>query len=96
MIKFNTQSFIDAIKRIGFYVQGDQPNTFEVRNRSVAHDNDCSDDERDDEFYERYSQKYSKWADRKVEEVNALAKTYGVKIAFERMSEYGILWVVIV
>jgi hypothetical protein len=90
------QSFIDAIKRIGFYVEGNQPNTFEVRNRYVAHDNDCSDDERDDEFYERYSEKFSRWANPIRKQVTELAKTYGVKISFETASEYGILQVVIV
>lgn len=96
MVKMNVQSFIDAIKRIGFYVEGNQPNTFEIRNRSVAPDNDCSDDVRDDDFYERYSDKYNRWVNPICKQVTELSKTYGVKIAFEYASEYGILNVVIV
>ena len=85
--------FIVALKNLGFYEDWDHKNTYEIRNRSVAHDNDCSDDERDDSFYDEYAEKFARWVNPKIKAVRELAKVHGVKVEFEEAGEYGLLQV---
>ena len=87
----NKTAFIADMKKLGFYENGE--NSLEIRNRDVAHDNDCSDDERDDSFYDEWAEKFKRWASPKVKATRELAKTHGVTIAIEGVGEYGLLMV---
>lgn len=85
--------FINALKNIGFSEEMDHANTYQIRNRDVAYDNDCSDDDRDDSFHDQYAEKFANWVRPKIKAVRELAKTHGVKVELETAGEYGLLLV---
>jgi hypothetical protein len=82
------QSFATEMKTLGFDLEG---TTLSLRNRSKGYDNDCSDDERDDEFYEDRTNIFDCWADPIMNKVYILAKKHSVKIHISTSAEYGMI-----
>ena len=80
-------SFIADMKNLGFYQE--EGNTFNRTNRSVAYDNDCSDDERNDEFYEDRTDRFDNWARPIITKAKDIAKKHSVAITIETSAEYG-------
>lgn len=82
------QAFAAEMKNLGFYLEG---TTLSLRDRSKGYDNDCSDDERNDEFYEDRSGIFYRWANPIITKVQAIAKKHSVKISIETSAEYGMI-----
>ena len=78
-----------ALAPIGFTVDTDHPNTLSKNNRSMGYDNDCSDDERDDDFYDRWESTFSDWANPIIAKVHIITKSMGIKVRIETSAEYG-------
>lgn len=85
----NKPAFIDALRSLSFRESG--KDQYERRNRDVAHDDDCSDDERDDSFYERAADKFNDWARPILKCVGEAEKAYGMKVDVILSSEYGFI-----
>lgn len=80
-------NFVNDMRDLGFH--RDMEGTFNMRNRAVAYDNDCSDDERDDSFYEDRCDVFSSWARPIIAKVRELAKKHSVSIEYDTSAEYG-------
>jgi hypothetical protein len=78
--------FIRDLERMGFH---EQDGEYVKTNRSVASDDDSSEDERDDNFYEKYQDKFSDWAKPLIQKVNQLGQRHKVKFEIGTSSVYG-------
>lgn len=85
----NFRALTKEMGALGFSLNG---NEFHARNRSVAHDDDCSDDERNDSFYDAYSDRFSEWANPLIKSVNELAEKWKFTLRIETSSEYGLIY----
>ena len=81
------QKFVTEIKALGFYPENET--MFNLTNRSKGYDNDCSDDERNDEFYEDRTNTFDCWASPIIKNVREIAKKHEVKISIDTSAEYG-------
>src|SRR5574343_420612 len=91
--KMVNQKFATEIKSLGFYLESD--NSFNLTNRSKGYDNDCSDDERDDEFYEDRSSIFYNWARPIITKAKDIAKKHDVNVKIETSAEYGMIDVIV-
>ena len=82
------QAFATDMNRLGFDLEG---TTFNLTNRSKGYDNDCSDDERNDDFYEDRTNIFDCWASPIITKVRELAKKHSVKISIDTSAEYGMI-----
>jgi hypothetical protein len=87
------ETFIAALLGLSFRKTGDDQ--YERQNRDVAHDDDCSDDERDDSFYERAHDKFNDWANPILQRVKELTGVHKVVVGINTSSEYGFIIVTI-
>jgi hypothetical protein len=81
------EQFTKDMKALGFCFDGD----FTITNRSVAAYKDCSDDERDDSFYDEYADKFYNWAKPILAKVKELSKKHNVKMTFETSAPNGMI-----
>lgn len=78
------------MKSLGFVE--DRPDLWMIFNRSVAYDNDCSDDERDDSFYEQYSSMFNSWANQTIDNLRAELAKLGInEVEITKSVEYGLV-----
>lgn len=82
----STTKLEEGLKKLGFHLQD---GTWINSNRALGYDNDCSDDERDDSFYEEKSSRFRAWAKPIADRAEALAKELGVTVKVTWSSEYG-------
>jgi hypothetical protein len=87
------ETFITDLLDLKFRKTGD--NQYERRNRGVAHDDDCSDDERNDSFYEKAQDKFNDWAAPIIRCVKDLTRAHKVVVGIDTSSEYGFIIVTI-
>ena len=83
--------FNNEMRHFGF--RNTSKGEYELRNRDMAHGDNCSDDERNDGFYDSCNMKFNEWADPILKKVEVLAKKNGIKIETNTSSEYGTIWV---
>ena len=83
-MNFNTE-----MQNLGFDLNND--GTYNLTDRTKGYDNDCSDDDRNDEFYEDRTDTFHRWANKIIAKVNDLAKKYSVKIVVDTSAEYGMI-----
>jgi len=82
------KAFTTDMQNLCFDLEG---TTFNRTNRSKGYDNDCSDDERDDAFYEDRTAIFYSWANPIIAKVKELAKKHSVKISIDTSAEYGMI-----
>ena len=87
-----SQPFITEMKSIGFDFDGD---VFNITDRNKGYDNDCSDAERNDSFYESQWDNFSLWASPIMAKVSEIATKHSVSISIDTSAEYGMIDVVI-
>lgn len=80
----------EGLKKLGFILQD---GTWIAGNRALGYDNDTSDDERNDGFYEEKSDRFRAWARPIADKAEALAKELGVTVKVTWSSEYGDIYV---
>jgi hypothetical protein len=85
------QKFDELMKKLGFYK--DDNGDWEIRNRNVAYDDDCSDDERDDSFYDRHIDRYNDWAKPIIDNILKATAKLNIKVKIETTEEYGLIMV---
>lgn len=82
--------FKKAMSALHFY---EQDGGLIRSNRDLGYDNDCSDDERNDGFYEEKSAAFRQWADPIQDLVDAAAKKHSITIKMTTSAEYGDIYV---
>lgn len=83
-------TFENGLRAMGFHIQD---GTWINSNRVLAYDNDCSDDKRDDGFYESRTVTFNAWANPICDKIEALAKNSSIKIKVTTSAEYGDIYV---
>lgn len=86
------ENFIKGMEKLEFEYDEDR-GRFRIENSDAGYDRDCSDDERNDSFYESHSDTFYDWANPIIREVKELALKNKVKIDISKSTEYGTITV---